>query len=91
MNGLDPGDMSPEDWIEYYEEQQPPSANELAFEAMLLRDQIKDHGDEDDPPRLGELVTALYPDVPQDKADVFAEVLNMIAETHSWEEDEDAR
>lgn len=80
MNGLDPNDMSPEDWETYYEDQQPASGDDIAFEAVLLLDMIRDW---DEDVSVTEALGGLFDNLDRQQCQSIAQGLKLLAAQRS--------
>lgn len=63
MNGLDPADMSPEDWMDYYDESKPPEAEDIAFDVRMILHSIDQWIDEEAPVSRAEVLSGLVPEI----------------------------
>jgi len=76
MNGYDPNDMTPEAWEEYLEDQEPMSADEIAFEARLLLEQIRY---QDEANNITSILHDLYPHLGPDQCSLISDGLKLLA------------
>ncbi|WP_269581873.1 hypothetical protein [Roseibium sp. Sym1] len=87
-NGIDPCDMSPEDWIEYYEDTQPASPSFIHGEASMFLHYIDENRDDESPPTRSETLLMLFPDLAADRAADLIRGLEALAELDEPAEEE---
>lgn len=88
MNGRDPGDMSPEDWSDFYDESKPCTASEVHFEAVMFLSHLDDHTEGEEGARAGVLM-AMFPDLGEAHAKALVAGLEAIKAMPEPEDDED--
>lgn len=69
MNGRDPGDMSPEDWDDFYEDSKPNDAWGLYMDARMFLSDVDENRDEDAPPSRAETLVMMFPALDMDRAE----------------------
>lgn len=77
MMGMDPSDLSPEEWLELAEDSGPPSAEMIADEAAMTLSWIKMHGEGEISP--AELLEALFPKLTPEDAQTVEKGLYILA------------
>lgn len=68
QNGIDPNDMGPEDWIDFYDESAPPSAQFIHGEAGMFLHYLDDQSEEQDPALRANTLIVLFPDLDPERA-----------------------
>lgn len=85
-NGRDPDDMTPEDWVDYYDDTSPAKPGDIAIQADVMVMQLGDHLDADEverPDAYADLLKAMFGDalgeLPEGAIEQFVSVLLLLA------------
>lgn len=90
MNGIDPSDLTPEDWIEFCDDNKPADPAFMHGEAGMFLHYIDEWRDEDAPPSRAETLAFLFPDLAKADAEKLVAGLEALTALPEPEREDEA-